>query len=78
MARQKNVLDQYLHAHGLNRNKVSKATGINPNTLQRASDMTAATDINGRVIEAVAQAAGKTPGTVLDSLIRIQGGSKNV
>lgn len=65
------VLDTYLEKHGLTRYQISKRTGIGATTLQRSADM-CATDINSRVMVAIAQALKKTPGQVFDELIELE------
>ena len=65
----KGTLDSYLLAHGTTRYQVAKQTGIKPNTLQRAADHDVA-DLRVKVISAVAQVVGDTPGQVLDELIK--------
>lgn len=65
----KGTLDSYLLAHGTTRYQVAKQTGLKPNTLQRAADHNVA-DLRVKVINAVAQVVGDTPGQVLDELLR--------
>lgn len=67
----KSVLDDYLGKNGLNRSVVSRRTGLQYTTLQRSS-VRDAIDINPRVMVAVAEAFGKTPGEVFDELLETE------
>lgn len=72
------LLDSYLKLNNTNRNRIVKATGINPRTLQRAVDKwpdgrnREAADINPRVMVAVSAVLKKTPGQVFDDLIALE------
>lgn len=69
------LLDTYLEQNGATRYSVAKANGTTPSKLQRAAAYTTADGITTRVIIYVANALGKTPGTVLDELIALENGS---
>ena len=65
------ILDTYLKENGTTRAKVARTAGINPTALQRATEREA-TDINSRVIVAIAETIKKTPGQVFDGLIETE------
>lgn len=68
-----NVLQKYLDQNGITKYQVSKATGISSMTLSHATaDSKPLSGQTVKVIAAVADALGKTPGTVLDELIEIE------
>lgn len=64
-------LDSYLNSFELTRYRLAKMTGIEPKTLQRASEQEA-TRINSNVVLAIAEALHKMPGQVLDELIEME------
>lgn len=67
-----NALQEYLDQNGVTRYQVAKQTGIANTTLANAVKETK--PLSGqtvKVITAVAQALGKTPGQVLDDLIEL-------
>ncbi|MBP2057920.1 hypothetical protein J2Z60_001095 [Lactobacillus colini] len=69
----KNVLQQYLDQNGVTRYQIHKATGIAQTTLQSAVAPTK--PLSGqtvKVISAVADTLGRTPGQVLDDLIALE------
>lgn len=66
-----NVLDKYLESYGTNRNKVSTMTGVSYITFQRSTKKRVA-DISLRVIIAISQVLHKTPGEVLDDLLKTE------
>lgn len=68
----KKILDTYLESIGLTRYKVSRLTGISPTTLQRSSDKDAFT-INPRILWGISMITDKTPGEILDEIIKIEG-----
>lgn len=70
-ARTLNVIDTYARNHGLTRYAIAKKTGVSPTMLQRASQKTVS-KMSGEVFSALGQAAGQTPGTVMDELIRLE------
>ncbi|MBT9670482.1 hypothetical protein GPK34_00325 [Secundilactobacillus kimchicus] len=71
----KGYLDVYLFNHDSSRYQVAHDKN-NPNmseqTLYRAANVTDFKYINLRVVFAVANTLGKTPGTVLDDLVKIE------
>lgn len=67
----KNLLGTYLKSNGLTRNKVGRTTPISATTVQRSSDKDALT-INPRVLWAISLLIDKTPGQVLDDLIKLE------
>lgn len=67
----KKLLDTYLESIDLTRYQVGKATGISPTTLQRSSDKDAFT-INPRILWGISMMTDKTPGQVLDEIIKIE------
>lgn len=65
-----NVLQKYLDQNKITRYQVAKKTGIANTTLANAvKDTKPLSGQTVKVISAVAQALGKTPGQVLDDLI---------
>lgn len=67
-----NALQKYLDQSGVTRYQVAKQTGIANTTLANAVKETK--PLSGqtvKVIRAVAEALGKTPGQVLDDLIQL-------
>lgn len=68
-----NVIQEYLDSQNITRYEVSKKSGIAATTLQSAVDRENATDgLTGKVIKAIAKALDKTPGTVLDEILKIE------
>lgn len=72
------LLDTYLKRNHSNRSKIARQSGINLNTIKRSADPypdgsgKSATDINPRVMAAIAQVFKKTPGQVYDELIELE------
>ncbi|MDY5602452.1 MAG: helix-turn-helix domain-containing protein [Lactobacillus delbrueckii] len=67
-----NVLQKYLDQNKITRYQVAKKTGIANTTLANAvKDTKPLSGQTVKVISAVAQALGKTPGQVLDDLIAL-------
>lgn len=67
-----NVLQKYLDQNQITRYQVAKKTGIANTTLANAvKDTKPLSGQTVKVISAVAQALGKTPGQVLDDLIAL-------
>lgn len=67
-----NVLQKYLDQNKMTRYQVAKKTGIANTTLANAvKDTKPLSGQTVKVISAVAQALGKTPGQVLDDLIAL-------
>lgn len=69
----KNILQQYLDQNNVTRYQIYKATGLAQTTLFNAVAPTK--PLSGqtvKVISAVAEALGKTPGEVLDELIDLE------
>lgn len=72
------LLDTYLKRNNSNRSKIARESGINLTTIKRSADPNtdgsgkSATDINPRVMSAIAQAFKKTPGQVYDELIELE------
>lgn len=67
-----NALQEYLDQNNITRYQVAKQTGIANTTLANAVKETK--PLSGqtvKVIRAVAEALGKTPGQVLDDLIQL-------
>lgn len=68
-----NSLQKYLDDNNLTRYQIYKKTGLSQMTLSHAvSDKK---DINGqsvKIIKAVADTLGKTPGEVLDELLKLE------
>lgn len=68
-----NVLQKYLDQNKITRYQVAKKTGIANTTLANAvKDTKPLSGQTVKVISAVAQALGKTPGQVLDDLINLE------
>ena len=67
-----NVLQKYLDQNKVTKYQVSKASGVSQMTLSHATaDTKQLSNQTVKVISAVAQALGKTPGQVLDDLIAL-------
>lgn len=68
-----NVLQKYLDQNKMTRYQVAKKTGIANTTLANAvKDTKPLAGQTVKVISAVAKALGKTPGQVLDDLIKLE------
>lgn len=68
-----NVLQKYLDQNKITKYQISKASGISQMTLSHATaENKALSKQTVKVISAVAQALGKTPGQVLDDLIKLE------
>lgn len=66
-----NPLDAYLQSQNITRYQISRLTDVGATTLQRATEKNA-TNINPRVMVAVAEVLKKTPGQVFDDLIEME------
>lgn len=67
-----NVLQKYLDKNNISKYQISKLTGISNMTLSHATDDKKKLDGQTvKVIKSVAQALSKTPGQVLDDLIKL-------
>lgn len=72
-----NTLKKYLDKNSITRYQISKKTGIANTTLASAvKDTKPLSGQTVKVISAVAEALGKTPGTVLDELLQLEKESK--
>lgn len=70
--RKMNVLQKYLDQNNVTKYQVSKLSGLSQMTLSHATaDSKPLSGQTVKVISAVAQALGKTPGQVLDDLIEL-------
>ena len=68
-----NILDDYLAKNGTTRYKVSKVGGVANSTLVHANERARdASGISTKLIIAIAKTIDKTPGQVLDELIRMR------
>ena len=65
------LLDQYLELNGTTRYKVAQDNGIRSSMLQRAAALTEVDSISARVFIYVGNTINKTPGTVLDEMLRL-------
>lgn len=65
------LLDQYLELNGTTRYKVAQDNGIRSSMLQRAAAHTEVDSISARVFIYVGNTIDKTPGTVLDEMLRL-------
>lgn len=67
-----NVLKKYIDQNNITKYQISKLSGISQMTLSHATaDTKQLSNQTVKVICAVAQALGKTPGQVLDDLIAL-------
>lgn len=70
--RKMNVLQKYLDQNNVTKYQVSKLSGLSQMTLSHATaDTKPLSGQTVKVIRAVAEALGKTPGQVLDDLIQL-------
>ena len=68
-----NVLQKYLDQNKVTKYQISKASGISQMTLSHAAaDTKQLSNQTVKVISAVAKALDKTPGQVLDDLIKLE------
>ncbi len=65
------AMDVFLQKFGLTRYDVWKMTGISQQTLSKANRKTS-NDYSGKVLKALSEATGISPGEVLDSIFRIE------
>ena len=67
------ILDDYLTENNLTRYQVAKRGNIAPTTLQNAITRNYSVNrISVKVIVAIAEIVGKTPGTVLDEILELE------
>lgn len=66
------MIDDFLKQFNLTRYQVAKISGVRASTLAMANDKPI-NSLSVRVLQALAMATGKTPGQVLDDLIKQQG-----
>lgn len=66
------MIDNFLKQFNLTRYQVAKISGVRATTLAMANDKPI-NSLSVRVLQALAMATGKTPGQVLDMLIKQQG-----
>lgn len=66
------MIDNFLKQFNLTRYQVAKISGVRATTLAMANDKPI-NSLSVRVLQALAMATGKTPGQVLDALIKQQG-----
>ena len=66
------MIDNFLKKYNLTRYQVAKISGVPESTLVSAND-SYINSLSVRVIQALSMATGKTPGAVLDELIKQQG-----
>ncbi|GEN94672.1 helix-turn-helix transcriptional regulator [Pediococcus ethanolidurans] len=66
------MIDNFLKKYNLTRYQVAKISGVPESTLVSAND-SHINSLSVRVLQALAMATGKTPGAVLDELIKQQG-----
>ncbi|WP_063697116.1 helix-turn-helix transcriptional regulator [Pediococcus inopinatus] len=66
------MIDNFLKKYNLTRYQVAKISGVPESTLVSAND-SRINSLSVRVLQALAMATGKTPGAVLDELIKQQG-----
>ncbi|WPC18537.1 helix-turn-helix transcriptional regulator (plasmid) [Pediococcus inopinatus] len=66
------MIDNFLKKYNLTRYQVAKISGVPESTLVSAND-SRINSLSVRVLQALAMATGKTPGAVLDKLIKQQG-----
>lgn len=66
------MIDDFLKQFNLTRYQVAKISGVRATTLAMANDKPI-NSLSVRVLQALAMATGKTPGQVLDILIKQQG-----
>lgn len=66
------MIDDFLKQFNLTRYQVAKISGVGASTLAMANDKPI-NSLSVRVLQALAMATGKTPGQVLDDLIKQQG-----
>jgi len=66
------MIDNFLKKYNLTRYQVAKISGVPESTLVSAND-SHINSLSVRVIQALSMATGKTPGAVLDELIKQQG-----
>lgn len=66
------MIDDFLKQFNLTRYQVAKISGVRATTLAMANDKPI-NSLSVRVLQALAVATGKTPGQVLDALIKQQG-----
>lgn len=66
------MIDDFLKQFNLTRYQVAKISGVGATTLAMANDKPI-NSLSVRVLQALAMATGKTPGQVLDILIKQQG-----
>lgn len=68
-----NVLQKYLDQNKVTKYQISKASGVSQMTLSHATATTKQlSNQTVKVISAVAKALDKTPGQVLDDLIKLE------
>lgn len=68
-----NVLQKYLDQNKVTKYQISKASGVSQMTLSHATAATKQlSNQTVKVINAVAKALDKTPGQVLDDLIKLE------
>lgn len=68
-----NILKKYIDQNNITKYQISKLSGISQMTLSHATaDTKQLSNQTVKVISAVAQALGKTPGQVLDDLINLE------
>lgn len=65
------LLDQYLELNGTTRYKVAQDNGIRASMLQRAAAHNEVDSISARVFIYVGNTIDKTPGTVLDEMLKL-------
>lgn len=65
------LLDQYLELSGTTRYQVAQDNGIRQSMLQRAAAHTQVDSISARVFMYVGHTINKTPGTVLDEMLKL-------
>lgn len=67
-----NTIDNFLKDYELTRYEIAKISGVNQQTLAE-SNKRSASAITVRVLMALAMGTGKTPGEVLDALLKAEG-----